>query len=170
MVLTVENGSVVANADSYLSVADADTYWTDRGNPSDWSGAATADKEASLRYATQYIDANINWLSELADPSNQVLEWPRVVFIGRDGRTYGGNEAGDIPQSLKDAVAELALQYIKEDFTQPSQEGSLVRRERVGQSEVEYNRRTRTKTFTYAFQLVRHIGSPGASNVELFRA
>ncbi len=41
--------------DSYASVSEADTYWSERNN-SDWSAASMADKEKALRFATELID------------------------------------------------------------------------------------------------------------------
>ena len=55
MALTVEDGTGLVGADSYVSVADCETYCDARGLT--FSGAATADKEAALRRATASIDA-----------------------------------------------------------------------------------------------------------------
>ena len=43
MALTHEDGTGKADAESYLSVTDADTYHTAHGDPAAWSGATTAN-------------------------------------------------------------------------------------------------------------------------------
>jgi hypothetical protein len=54
MTLTVEDGTGKADAESYISVADADTYFTARNNAT-WAALSTSDKEAALRKATDYM-------------------------------------------------------------------------------------------------------------------
>jgi len=55
MPLIVEDNTGLANAESYISVADADVYLANMGRTS-WAAATTAAKEIALRKATQYID------------------------------------------------------------------------------------------------------------------
>lgn len=106
MSLVVEDGSIVAGAESYVSVADADTYWTARGN-TDWTGLTTAQKEQHLRIATARLDKRYRWLGTHTNETTQVLEWPRYLIEDHRGRWYDSDE---IPQPLKDAVCELANQ------------------------------------------------------------
>ena len=51
MSLVVEDGTGKADAESYISVADADTYHSNRGN-TDWAALTTTEKEQLLRGAT----------------------------------------------------------------------------------------------------------------------
>ena len=53
MTLVIEDGTGKSNAESYISVADADTYHSNRGN-TDWAALTTAEKERLLRIATDY--------------------------------------------------------------------------------------------------------------------
>jgi len=75
----VEDGSVVANANAYIAVADADAYFADRGVTA-WTGSNT-QKEQWIVQATDYIDKKYgdrllnDRLSE-----TQALEFPRSVF------------------------------------------------------------------------------------------
>lgn len=164
MALTVEDGTVVAGAESYLSVADADTYWTEHGSPADWTGATTANKEAALRYATKWLDQNFKWYSCIVD-SDQVLLWPRVEYKDTEGRSIGGNT---IPQSLKDATAEMALAWLQNNFAEAKQ--SNVRRIRIGQSEEEYRGGGSNKrSYKYATLLVNELGTPRNSALKLER-
>ena len=113
MAFTVEDGTGLFNANSYLSVADADTYHTDHIDPTEWSGASQGDKEKALRLATQYLDVRYDgkWKGERSN-RDQALAWPRANAQDNDGYYYDNNE---LPQRLKNSVAELALRVIKGD-------------------------------------------------------
>jgi len=112
MALVVEDGSGKTDAESYLSVADADTYHTKHGGSTDWSGAETADKEEALRMATQYLDAvyHERWEGRRVS-RDQALDWPRGWVEDRDGFAV---DSDDIPAKLEDACAELAVRHITE--------------------------------------------------------
>jgi len=58
MTLIVETGAGLRNSNSYVTVAALDTYLTDRARETEnsWDTATTAQKEAALILATQYID------------------------------------------------------------------------------------------------------------------
>ena len=77
MAFTVEDGSVVTDANAYISVSYADTFHSDRGN-TDWTGTDTI-KEAAIIKATDYIDQNYDFIGTLVDVE-QSLKWPRYVF------------------------------------------------------------------------------------------
>lgn len=115
MALITEDGTGKSDAESYLSVVDADTYHTSFGNTT-WTAASTSDKEVALRKATQYLDQkyHLQWKGERtwADRDDQKLDWPRSGV--RDRNTlYDSNE---IPTSLKDATAVLALEALSADL------------------------------------------------------
>lgn len=104
MPLIVEDGTGKADAQSYLSVADADAYFSDRG-VSAWSGV-DAVKASALISATEYID--IRWgkflkgILEFKD--TQALLFPRINLYDDQGRHITG-----IPDRLERATAEYAL-------------------------------------------------------------
>ena len=58
MALVVEDGTGKTDADSYLSLVDADAYNLAHSASTDWNGAVEAVKEKALRLATQYLDGN----------------------------------------------------------------------------------------------------------------
>ena len=74
MALVVEDGTGLSTAESYISVADADTYHSDRGNAL-WTGT-DAVKEEALRQATEYLDATYDWKGSIS-LTTQALNWPR---------------------------------------------------------------------------------------------
>ena len=112
MALIVEDGSGSATAESYLSVADADTYWAAHGAPSEWTDAVTAAKETALRVATQYLDAAYGprWQGQ-SKSSAQRLAWPRAAVLDLDGYLIASD---DLPRNLEEATAEAALRQITE--------------------------------------------------------
>lgn len=118
MALTVEDGSGKTDADSYLAVADADTYLTANYLAANtkliaWDAATTAPQEIALRQATQYVDIRYdgNWRG-LKFTTTQALAWPRTLAVDNEGDYFDTDE---IPQQLKDAIAELALRVIGGD-------------------------------------------------------
>lgn len=102
--------AIIVGTDSYVSVADADTYWLDRNN-SVWAAAATEDKEKALRFATEYIDGSYDgrWIGEHPGAASQVLAWPRNGAVDSEGRSVTG-----IPQRAADATSRLALDALSD--------------------------------------------------------
>lgn len=135
MAFVVEDGTGLATANSYLSVADADSYHDDRGNAV-WAAYPTSDKQAALVRATDYIDTRYGPIfkgtQEFAE-TPQALEFPRSNIYDRYGRLVEG-----IPTKLEKAVAELALKTIDgtELFLTPTvdESGQVVRerKEKIG--------------------------------------
>ncbi len=103
-----------ANANSYLTVAEGDSYHDSRLTATDWSDATTDTKTVALIMATRILDAMYDWRNFTAT-DEQVLLWPRDGMVDYKERNFIENT--DIPQELKNAVAELARQLIIEDRT-----------------------------------------------------
>ncbi len=113
MALTVEDGTGKTDADSYLSVADTDTYHTNHSASADWSGATESAKEQALRLATQYLDVRfVDYWQGWRTNQTQSLAWPRTGVIDSDEFVIENDE---MPVRLKNAVAELALRVIQGD-------------------------------------------------------
>lgn len=104
MAIVTEDGTGKSDAQSYLSLADADAYFTARGIAA-WTGA-NSTKEAALIAATEYID--IRWgdllKGSLEFTDTQALLFPRLNVYDNEGRALTG-----IPQRLERATAEYAL-------------------------------------------------------------
>ena len=108
MSLVVEDGTGLANAESYSSVAEADAYHTAHDTGATWLNVSTttSDKEAALRRATQYIEARWRrlWSGRRANQS-QALAWPRLEVYDADEYAV---ESATVPQQVKDACSILA--------------------------------------------------------------
>ena len=130
MALVVEDGSGKSDAESYVSVSDADTYvatnyTTSQSSYTSWDAAADATKEIALRRATQYVDARYdgNWRG-YAYTTTQALAWPRTVAADNEDNYY---DVDEIPQNLKDAVTELAVRIVAGDtlYADQSKPGTI---------------------------------------------
>jgi hypothetical protein len=111
---TLEATPGLATSNSYCTVAEAETYFDSRLSATAWSGASAANKIISLIMATRVLDASYVWYEWPVD-SVQVLQWPRVGMIGQNPNEFVPTTV--IPQALKEATAELAMQLITEDRT-----------------------------------------------------
>lgn len=131
MAFTVEDGSGVSGANSYVSVADADTYHADRSN-SGWTGT-DAVKQAALIEATDYVESRYRWATGVKSSSGNGLGWPRSGAVDVYGHNIG---AATVPEKVKQAVSYLALKALSADLN-----ASLDRakkRTKVDAIEVEY--------------------------------
>lgn len=142
MSLVVEDGTGLPNAESYISVAAATTYFNLFYLSTDpllaaWTAAVTngANAEIALRRSTRDLDAiwgQSYWSSP--STSTQALLWPRVPFYeyNRGGGAYESPSGfyyidtqnailvTGIPEALGNAVAELALIFLNgTDVTGP---------------------------------------------------
>lgn len=110
MALTVETGSIVSGADSYISIEDADTYLVAAGN-TDWEDADATDKEVALRKACRYVDSyyRVRWKGRKIERT-QPLCWPRTGVYDEDGFAI---EEYTIPEELRRAQCEAALRLFQ---------------------------------------------------------
>ena len=84
MSLICEDGSGKSDSESYISVADASSYHTARGNTA-WAALATdALREAALRRATDYMRQayRSRWQGYKVN-EDQALDWPRYDVGGK---------------------------------------------------------------------------------------
>lgn len=131
MSLTVEDGTIVAEADSYVSVAD---YRAFAAKYAVTLPVADGDCEAQLRKAADYLmQYEDRFVGDRAD-EEQVLSWPRA------NATINGFEIEDdvIPKQLKNAQMQAALEINAGSTLLPSSDGKQVKRFKVDVIEKEY--------------------------------
>ena len=109
--LIVETGAGLSNANSYATLAEANTYHETRLHVSDWTSASDANKETALMWATRSIDNMIHWNGAVST-DDQALQWPREGVIDRNGNAIENDE---IPTFLKYATSEFARLLIASD-------------------------------------------------------
>lgn len=118
LTVVVETGSVVANANSYMAVADVDTAAEGTALADAWAELEDTQKNLYVVLATQYLDTRFRFYGKILD-EDQVLQWPRTKNYDDKGRII---PAGTIPQQLKDAVVFLAMQMAAdEEFNEADQ-------------------------------------------------
>lgn len=113
--LTVEDGTGKVDADSYISVTDADEYHDAIGNAT-WTGSQ-AQKEHALRKATQYMQqVYFDRWDGYRKTSAQALDWPREDVQIKGLRFVEYVLSTTIPQEVINACASLALRAMTDDL------------------------------------------------------
>lgn len=146
MAFVVENGTGLTTANSFASVAAADTYHTDRGNTA-WAALDNAVKQNLLIKATDYLmnSAVFPWKGT-AKTATQALVWPRTGVIETNGLAVADNA---VPYKVMLATADLAL-IANTTTLQPvgTTAAAGVKRRKVDVLEVEYFQEGSTSTST----------------------
>lgn len=117
MSLTIDATVGGASANAFITEAEAIAYMASRLNVTGWttlSGATCTETEkAAIIEATREISAR-DFRGQRAT-STQALSWPRWWVVNPDapvfGYVYYSNTV--IPDRVKDATCELALQFLK---------------------------------------------------------
>lgn len=149
MALIVEDGTGKADAESYISVTDADTYFSNRGNAT-WAALTNTVKEQLLRKGTDYMVQvyRLRWKGTRVS-ATQALDFPRNFMEREDYEAssingyqmLGGNyyyPSDDVPIEIAHACAELAYKANSGDLS-PDLSRSTIR-EKVDVIEVEYDK------------------------------
>lgn len=144
--LIVEDGTVVAGAESYISVADANTYHAARGN-TNWATISEAEAEQALRRATDYLVQvyRLKW-DGVRFSGAQALDWPRS-FVRNKDQSFGNlypivgyfyYPSDYIPPELKNACAEMAFKAASGELA-PDLDKTVIK-EKIDVLEVEYDK------------------------------
>jgi hypothetical protein len=136
MALVVEDGTIVADANTYINRAAIIAYAADRGVT--LANDATTDTKIvkAMDYLALYDQ---QWKGEQVEYGVQTLAWPRkYVYIGTATTVFPDDE---IPGQLVRAQAELVLQVNNGVNLLPTLSGdtAFVKREKVDVIETEYS-------------------------------
>lgn len=130
--MTVEDGTGLEDADSYVSIEYADTYFASRGF--DWSTLSNDEKCQLLIKATDYIDNIYEWYG-IKKTQAQSLRFPR-----KNLRDIDGYEVSDIPVRLKQAVCEAVKILVDgSDLFVTASENGAVTSEKIGELSFSYD-------------------------------
>ncbi len=167
MSIVVEDGTGLSTAESYISIADADTYFINRGITS-WDALDnTDDKEPALRKATEYMinEYRKRWQGARFTEA-QALDWPRVGVVVDSWSI----DSDSVPEIIARACAEFALKSISETLQPDLEQGVL--KEKVGPIEVEYDKTSpQAKRFKQIdAMLAPFLSGIGGASVGLIRA
>jgi len=137
MAFTVEDGTGLSTSNTYVTVAEVNTYWTDRGGaPAAWTALGNTAKQGLIVKACDYLDVRFRWRG-IRQNESQNMEWPRLNAQKDDGAIVIG-----VPTEVKEAVAEYATRAASSDLApDPSYQDENAplasKREKVGPIEVE---------------------------------
>jgi len=138
MTLTVEDGSIVADANSYATLVEARAYAESRGVQ---LSAYDDVLEQELLRAMDYLESLRGRYHSYKTDSAQSLQWPRSkAYI--DGFMI---DSDSVPKELKHAQIELAMAI--EDGYDPlpvRSSDAFVVREKVGPIETTYSEKIAT--------------------------
>lgn len=147
MAIIVEDGTGLANAESYLSVAEFKAYCDGRGMS--YSGNSDTVIEQKLRIATGYIDTVKRYKGQRL-LVEQSLEFPRDSLTD-----WGGLEVTGVPGRVKQACAELAFKAFSENLYTDLDRGGMVTSQGVGPINVTYDAKAPVgKSFMTAMKLL----------------
>lgn len=141
MTFTVEDGTGVAGANSYASVAFIDAYWADRPHLAEatvWAGLDVATKQGAAIEASQYLDNMLagSYRGRRAGYI-QGLEYPRMDALDDDGYDLPA-----LPPQLQTAVAELSGRAGSGRLVEDQEVMGAIKRtrEKIGplEEEIEY--------------------------------
>jgi len=133
MPLVIETGACVTGADSWISLTDANAYFTNYGGF--WTGT-DAQKEQALRRAALWLSTAMNWNSRKVC-ANSMLAFPAYDIVDCDGNAI---ESDVIPQNI--ILAQLSAASYELRFpgglTPSLAAGRQVLKEKVDVIEVTY--------------------------------
>jgi len=120
------------NSNSYVTLAEANTYFDARLHTSSWTNANDDTKNKSLVMATRRIEQE-KFYGDRAS-TTQRLKWARINI----GYLDGINMDNIIPELLKEAQYELAIHLIGTDMSKPSVDTGNIAEASVGSISVKY--------------------------------
>lgn len=155
MPLIVEDGAGLADAESLVSLEEADSYHLEHGNEA-WSGLSTALKERRLRYSALYLSS--------------MWQFAGKPLKAQQGLAFPRTPAG-LPARVKTAQMELALvDDLAESLARV--ERGMVTRKQTESLVTDYAQPIINRTAAARFPLVNAMLKPylaAAGHIKLIR-
>lgn len=140
MAATIDATVGGASANSYVTLAAANTYFETVPDSSTWTDKTDDQKNRALISATRWIDA-LNFYGDRCDDT-QALKWPR------DNYTVDGIDLACtlIPEGIKTATYELARAFANDTsaITGTSGTTGIYDEVKLGDLQVKYNKTSQT--------------------------
>lgn len=134
MALIIEDGTIVANANSYVTLAEARAYALARGVT---LSATDSVVEILAIKSMDYLESFDNQFKGIRKTETQALSWPRDYVYRNDN----GYEYPAIPNELKNAQCQLMIDANSFDI-EPNRlltdKGQRIKEKIEGAIEVEY--------------------------------
>jgi len=123
-----------ADANSFATVEQSDTYHATRLYAAAWTSAKVGQKEAALITATRILNG-LEWDGDIAS-DEQALRFPRTGLTDPDGRPIDDET---IPTFLVEATCEFGRLLLESDrLADPDSAG--IHKVKAGPVEVEFDR------------------------------
>lgn len=165
MALIIEDGSIVAGANSYVSVAEIRAYSEQRGID---LPAEDSSVEIMAVNAFDYVESFQSQFPGYPTSDVQRTAWPRTGVV-INCRTLPSNE---IPWQLKEAQCQATGEAFSADLM--PNPGQVVKREKIDVLETEYADSASDSSFTPSFPKVDRLlnmlfGRSGGYRVRVVR-
>lgn len=128
--------ALAVGTNSYISNADADTYFGDHLEFTTWDGWAETVQSQALVTAARMLDRQV-WQGEKHEQvPTQVMDWPRSGLTDEEDQPI---DETAVPQFIKDAQCELALWLGKNPTSQTTpNSGSNIQKLKAGSAEIQF--------------------------------
>jgi len=124
---------------SYISAADADTYFGDRYGADQWRAATEVHKAQALATATRSID--MQRLRGRKTDDSQPLAFPRAVYwLG------AWNADTTVPEAVKAAACEEALAILSHDTQRAARQREGLTSVSIGDASESYDKSALART------------------------
>ena len=135
MAATINATLSSASANSYVTLAEANTYFETVPSSATWDDKTDDQKNRSLISATRWIDS-LNFYGDRCD-NDQALKWPRNNYHVDNVELV----CSAIPADIKYATCELAraLANDTDAITGTTGDTGLYEQVKLGEMEVKYN-------------------------------
>lgn len=144
-----------ANANSYVTVAEADSYFGDSFGKGQWTSATSDQKAALAITASRTLDQYILWVGQKTTDS-QSMEWPRFGAYDRFGKLYANDV---IPTVVKYATFELAYYMLENGGLSFAEQ--TIDSVKVGSIEVDFTERSTDSGIPkFIENMIGNLGSP----------
>lgn len=133
MSLVVEDGTGIANANTYISLADVSSYCLDF-DFEDFFSKLEAEQNALILKSMRFIES-FDFVGTKNQTENN-LQWPRDDAYERNGLLI---DSSTIPANIKNAVCEgVILEATSSGILQPSLSRQGLKSEKYGDVKFEY--------------------------------
>ncbi|PWJ88363.1 hypothetical protein C8D77_11185 [Mesorhizobium loti] len=134
MALVVEDGTGLAGANSYVSVADFEAYLDSRA-----TALPSGDEEGALIRATDFIDGEyrLRFPGKRLLGRTQALEWPRKEAVDQFGEDIDDDE---VPVEIKNATCEAAVRELADpgSLSPDLERGGKIKELKAGSVDITY--------------------------------
>ncbi len=143
--VVVETGAGLANANSYVSLAYADTYFAGHPFYADaWELLDQSTREAYIIYATLQLDNEFIWRGRRAT-GTQALDWPRTGVYDLYDLAIAENS---LPLRLMQATCEQAYYLTKGDRSAETQTSGEIDKLKIDVIELDFSSSSSTSFST----------------------